>query len=567
MIKQGDKIELRIEDYGSNGEGIAKYDGYVVFVPYTVVGEKVKARITYVKKTFANAVLEEVLEKSDLRKDPPCNRFGKCGGCDIMHIEYDEQLKLKQSSIQNTFSKNYKKEIQIEPTVPSDKVFGYRNKVSLPFGVVNGKIALGFYRENTHKIVSITKCFLQGEWIETLIKVVLEYANELKLTVYDENKNKGLLKHLVARYVDSHLTVTLVTTNKLPQINKLVKVISENYNSFALYQNINKSNGNSVFCGKVELLAGNEKPLKVRNILAPINPLSFLQVNEGIRDKIYDKVEELVELHSGQVVIDAYAGIGILGANLAKKGIKVFNIEIVEEAKKDADKLAKLNGLENYITNICGDSAEELPKLVSNLKLDLSKYAHHKMNLRQPYFDSISSGTKIYELRLNDEKRQLINLGDTICFNEVDGNKQLLVKVKNKFLYKNFEDLFTELGTVKTGFGFDLPIKQASETMLEFYSKENVEKYGALALEVEPITPTLTVILDPPRKGCDTKVLDTLKEINLDSLIYISCNPATLSRDLNYLSDTYQPTFVTPYDMFPNTRHTECLTMLKRIEE
>lgn len=569
MIKQGDKIELKIEDYGFNGEGIAKFEGSVIFVPFSVVGEVVRARITFVKKNFANAVLEEVLEKSPCRQTTPCNRFGKCGGCDIMQIAYDEQLKLKRKTIDNTFQKNYKQQIEIKPTVPSDKVLGYRNKVSLPFGVVNGKVALGFYRENTHKIVSITKCFLQGEWIEKLIQIVLDYANDLKLTVYDEEKNKGLLKHIVARYVDNHLMITLVTTNKLPQVGRLIKALSENYESFALYQNVNKSRGNSVFSGKVELLAGNEKPLKIRNILAPLNPLSFLQVNDGVRDKIYDKVEEMIGGGVGQVVIDAYAGIGILGANLAKKGARVFNIEIVEEATKDANKLAELNGLESHLTNLCGDSAIVLPKLVNELKSDLSLSAHHKMNLRQPYFDKIASGKKVFELRLNDEKRQKINVGDTICFNEDNGSKQLLVKVKGKHIFKNFEELFSELGTEKTGFGFDLEPKRASQTMYEFYSKENVETYGALALEVEPITPTLTVVLDPPRKGCDTKVLDTLKGLDLDSIIYISCNPATLSRDLNYLSDTYVADFVTPYDMFPNTRHAECLTILtkKKIDE
>lgn len=561
-MKQGDKLIVTIIDYGSNGEGIAKQEGYVIFAPYTIVGETVKIRITYVKKNFAQSALEEIITPSSLRRQPCCNRFTKCGGCDLLHIEYTEQLRLKKSAIQNTFAKNYKREIVIDDVVPSKNILGYRNKVSLPFGMVNNKVALGFYRENTHKIVSVTKCFLQGEWIEKIIECTLEYANSLNLSVYDEITSKGLLRNLVARRIANHTVITIVATDNLPELSLLVAKLNAYYNSYSLYLNINKNKGNSIFKGDVELIAGVDGSVKIRDVALNINPMSFLQVNDDIRDKIYDRVESLIRDKAGSVVIDAYAGVGILGANLAKKGIKVYNLEIVPQAVDDANDLARKNDIEDYVTNICGDSAIELPKLIDSLKSDLDKCAIRSMKLNQPYFDLIKEGKKRFELRLNDDKRQKINIGDSICFSESTGIQKMLTVVKNKYTYADFETLFGELGTVQTGFGKILDINLAAKSMGEFYSESDIKKYGVVAIEVEPIKPTFSVILDPPRKGAEQTVLNAINSIDLDSIIYISCNPATLSRDMEILSSRYKPDFLTPYDMFPNTRHLECLTRL-----
>lgn len=563
-MKQGDKLVLDIIDYGSNGEGIAKQDDFVVFVPFSLVGERVKARITYAKKSFATAVIEEIFIKSPKRIEPPCNRFEKCGGCDILHIAYDEQLRLKKKAVENTFSKNYKHPFVIDECVPSDYVLGYRNKVSLPFGIVNDRVAVGFYREGTHKIVSITKCFLQGEWIENIIKAVLEYANDLKLSVYDETTSKGLLKHLVTRKSGEYYMITMVATDLLPKkellINKLNEYIGNNY---TLYLNINKGRGNTILKGDIKLLKGTPQTVKIRDIDLEINPFSFLQVNDNIRDKIYDRVIDIVKEKNACAVIDAYAGVGILGGNLAKSGLRVYNIEIVKEAVQDALKLAENNDIQDHVTSICGDSAVILPDLVKTVKADYNKLAVHSMNLLTPYFNLIKQGKKKYELRLNDEKRQAVKIGDTICFNSPEG-EQIVVRVKNKFVYQDFEELFADLGTTDSGFTESLNPKEAAQTMLEIYNQERINQYGTLAIEIELINPELLVLLDPPRKGCDEKVLNAIKSSKVNSIIYISCNPATLSRDLELLSSDYDIEFITPYDMFPNTRHVESLVCLTK---
>ncbi len=564
-MKQGDRLTLDIIDYGSNGEGIAKVDGFVVFVPFSIIGEKVNVRITYVKKNFANAVLEDVVIPSPNRVKPPCNRFTRCGGCDMLHMSYDEQLKLKHNAIVNTFCRNTSGEYNIEPCVPSLSVLGYRNKVSLPFGTVDGRVALGFYREGTHKIVSITKCFLQGEWIEPIINSVLSYATELSLTVYDELSGKGLLRHLVVRKMDDFYTITVVSTAKLPKVELLI----EKFDSFikgqyALYLNINKRKGNTVLSGDITLLYGEKHAVLVRGIEVEVNPFSFFQVNDGVRDLIYDKIEQIIGDRDGTVVIDAYAGIGVLGANLAKTQKKVYNIEIVPEAVEDAKRLSAVNGLDRYITSMCGDSQELIPRLIDDLTADINKRAVHSMKLLSPYFLSIKEGRKRYELRLNDAKRQAIKVGDTVCFNDLGSGEQLLTVVRSKHIYSDFKELFEDLGTKVCGFDDEIDTTLASQTMNEIYSQDEIDKHGAVAVEIEPITANIIAVLDPPRKGADIHVLEAIKDSGIDKIIYISCNPATLSRDTEILSTDYRAVSITPYDMFPNTRHVEVLAVFER---
>lgn len=451
-LKQDDVIEVEITDNGMEGEGIARYGGYTVFVPFAITGEKVKAKITYVKKELAFSQLKEVLTPSPLRVKPPCNRFGRCGGCNLMHMDYEFQLKIKRDNIVRLLQKNALCSVPVEEVVPCSTPFAYRNKIQLPFGYADKRVALGFYRENTHKIVSITKCFLHGEWAEKLINIFLEYAARFNLSAYDEITGTGHLKHLVARYVDGKLSVTVVTDNQpLRQTGFLIKELKEQFGEFSLYQS-KKPEKTNVIMGKT-IIPIKTAPLIIDElgIKTEVNPYSFLQLNEEIRDKIYLQIAEEINAKDNPVVIDAYAGIGILGAVLAKRGARVYNIEIVPEATQDGDKLAKNNCLEKSIININGDAAKKLPLLI-------------------------------------------------------------------KQLYESQTDDFSNLN----------------------------------------------IILDPPRKGCSEEVINAINGLQTPhTLYYISCNPATLSRDLFRLKN-YEIRYVKPYDMFCNTSHVEVLVSLCR---
>lgn len=453
MIKQNDILELDIIDYGSNGEGVARHEGVVIFVPFAIKGERAKVKITYVKRAFATAQLLEVIKASPFRQQPVCNRFMRCGGCNLLHIKYDEQLRLKKGILDTALRKNIYDELAIADCIPSKKVLGSRNKVQLPFGIVNGRAALGFFRENTHKIVSITKCFLHEDWLEKLIATTLNFVNGNGISVYDEISRKGLLRHLVARYIDNQLCLVLVINGRqLPKSEVYIEMLSKDFDNFSLFLSVNTKKTN-VILGN-ELIPVVDKPfiIDVLGIKIRLNPLSFLQVNDYIRDEIYSAVIE--KTSSSDIVIDAFSGVGIIGAVLAKSGVKkVYNIELVPQAIADANALAGQNGISDKVTNICGDTAQELPKLLKEIR---------------------------------------------------ENNAPL---------------------------------------------------------------PNISIILDPPRKGVAQAVIDTLNDIDFPlNLIYISCNPATLSRDLLLLTknDNYAINSITPYDMFPNTRHVETVCLMSR---
>ena len=444
-LKQDDILELVIDGYGMDGEGVAHADDNVIFVPFAMKGERVKAKVTYVKRNLVFCDLKEILRPSPLRVYPDCNRFPKCGGCDILHVGYEEQLCIKKDNIKTLFRKNVGYEPEIDDVVPSPKQLAYRNKIQLPFGTVNGKVAVGFFRENSHKIVSITKCFLHGDWVEKLIGVFLSYAEKFGLTAYDEYTKNGVLRHLVARYIGGKYCIVVVTNNcPLPHTKELVSMLKETIGEdFSLYYSP-KVEHNNVIMGKT-VVPIKESPfiIDVLGIKVSLNPFSFLQLNDDVRDLIYTAVADRIP--DGSTVIDAYAGVGILGATLAKRGARVYNIEIVPEATADGNVLAKQNGLEDKITNINGDAALILPQLLE------------KLNLQE----------KVY------------------------------------------------------------------------------------------------ILLDPPRKGISSEVVAALNKLSCPvDLIYISCNPATLTRDLKLLSASYTIEKVTPYDMFPQTKHVETLVQL-----
>ena len=452
--KQGDFLNLTIIDYGMEGEGIAKdEEGYTFFVPFALKEEVVKVRVTYVKKQLVYTVLLEVIKASDNRIKPICNRFSRCGGCDMLHIKYDTQLEIKKKNIENLFKKNTKINVCIDDIVCSSNTLGYRNKIQLPFGTVNNKVAVGFYEKNSHKIASITKCFLQGTWVEPIINCALIYANNNKLKAYSDETKEGLLRHLVVRKVDNGYSITLVT-NKIfpPKIDEFISLLTEKIgDNFSFSVSIKQKQDNVILGESLKTIK--EYPLyaDILGLKMGINPFSFLQLNNEIRDKIYLQVINEIKKEDKEnlLVIDAYAGVGAIGLLLAKENVSVCNIEIVKEATLDAENFRKINNIDkSLINNINGDAAIEIPKLI------------------------------------------------------------------------------------------------------EKYNNKNI-----------------VIVLDPPRKGCNKIVLDAIKTIqNNVKIIYISCNPATLTRDIQILNENndYNIEYVKPYDMFPQTSHVETVCLLTK---
>lgn len=439
--------ECVIEDLGMNGEGVTHIEGQVVFVPFALIGEKVKIQIINTKSSIAIAKILQIIEYSKDRIDPVCPYYTKCGGCDLQHLDYDKSLKFKTAQVQKNLKNIGKIDVVVNDCVASS-AYHYRNKCALPVIYENGHTKIGFFRENSHKLIEIEDCPITKPFIKPLIKIVKDYIAKFNIMGYNEDSKQGLLKHIVARMVGEFLIVTLVLTERnILGLDYLYKKLKQTFNNCSLWVNINTLNNNVIFGNKFECVFGNSECVaEILGLKVSVNPASFLQVNEQIRDEIYTQV--LQEIDSSSIVIDAYSGAGIMTGITAKKSSHSYGLEIVKEATQDANLLKNFNAILN-MTNINGDCSITLP--------------------------------------------------------------QLLIKLKNK---------------------------------------------------------NINIVLDPPRKGCEPKVIETVAKTNANKIIYISCNSATLARDLKLLfelNNNYKIKSVTPYDMFPQTRHCEVLCVLEKI--
>lgn len=444
---KGQIIEGEASDLGMRGEGVVKYGGATLFVPFALPGERVRAKITHAKKDIAFADLIEVLSVSNDRVKPVCPYFKRCGGCDMQHIKRELQLEIKRGNLKKVLSKNAGIDIDIPLPVRLND-YEYRNKLSMPFAknAESGRVYLGFYERGSHKVVPIKRCPLNGGWAAELIAIVTAWANENSVSVYDENTGKGLLRHLAARKL-SDLSVTLVINgNELPSFAALVDALNERFEGCAVYVSENTENTNVILGKTVKLIGGEERPQKAGRFSAVISPLSFFQVNDEIRDALYKKICDEAGDFDGEIV-ELYSGVGLLTAELLTRlpKARAVSAEIMPEAVEDAKELFKSLGLSGRATAVCRDAAD----FISGLS------------------------------------------------------------------------------------------KSAAERIL---------------------------ILDPPRKGVDERVVRAARNAEFKKIIYVSCNAATLARDLKLFMDgsAYSLLSVTPFDMFPQTAHVETVVLMSR---
>lgn len=362
-MKKNDIYEIEIIDVGNNGEGIGKIDNIVVFIPYAIKGEIIKTHILKVNKNFAYGKIIEVVKKSESRVTPPCPFFGKCGGCNLQHINYGKQLEFKTSIVKTTLQKQLGKTIQVENCERSDLPFHYRNKMQLP-ATVDG---IGMYKENTHSIVKIDNCLLCENWIVPIIKIIKQYVEENNISLYDEVNHLGMLRHILIRKVNNSYSITLViNASNLPQKESLINLLKSQFNNFSVFYCINKIKSNTILTQDIVCVYGDNTQLNEDfGIEYYISPTSFLQVNKNIQNKIYSKI--LSQVKENDVIIDAYSGAGLLSAILSKKAKLVYGIEIVKSATANANKLMQHNKITN-VKNINGDCADILPKIIKDNK-------------------------------------------------------------------------------------------------------------------------------------------------------------------------------------------------------
>ncbi len=458
MLRKNEEYTGFVEGLGTGGEGIIKIEGTTAFVPFCLIGERVKFKVLKVKDSIAYGKLVSVLQPSKNRTVPRCPVFGKCGGCDLQHMNYNAQLEFKRSQVANALAKIGGIIFPVNECQPCEKEYGYRNKLALPVGVDSGETVIGFYAPHSHRIVPIDNCDIQSLWVKDVICAVKELIST-GVRGYDEQTGKGELRHVVVREIKGSFIFALVCA-KITDLSPFAEILKRKFKSFTLLININAESSNSIFGREWRTVYGDgffgAEECGIR-FMAGAN--TFIQVNDDVRAKLYSAV--LAEAEEGVTAIDLYSGGGLLTAMLAKKCKKAYGIEIVNEASRCADELKKENGLDKKMFNICGKVEEKIDKVFT-----------------------CTHGRRL-------------------------------------------------------------------------------------------------IVCDPPRKGMERSAVEAIKRSDADKIVLISCNPATLARDLGILTGTlinidgqlvkcadpesdYEIQSITPFDMFPQTKWCETLVVLKR---
>ena len=370
-------MRLKIDKLGMNGEGVARpctqtENGIenkdlqkVTFVDFALPNEVVDVEIMQEKSKFCNAKLIEVVESSEDRVVAPCPYFTKCGGCNLQHLKYDKQLEFKTNLVKETLFKVGGLEIDVLPCVSSNE-YGYRNKAVFPLGE-----NIGMFAYNSHNIVSIDKCLLMNDKINLTLNIVREWISENGIKTFDFSNFKGLLKYLVVRSVGEQTLVCLVATSSrdIKHLDKLTDKLKK-LGEFGLYININNQH-NSIILGREYIHIAGIKAIKLEEfgIKYDIDVASFLQVNNEIKSKLY---REVISSIGGGIVIDAYAGAGLLSATLSKGASKVYSVEIVPEASEKAMQLVKANNITNMEV-INGDCTKIVPNLIKKVQNEIKQ--------------------------------------------------------------------------------------------------------------------------------------------------------------------------------------------------
>ena len=370
MIEKNDIICATTDAIGSNGEGIIKHEGITFFVPACLPGEKVVFRVLKVKGNIGYGKVEEILTPAEERVREKCPVFLKCGGCCLQHLEYGAQLIHKATIVKDALRKIGGIQVSVPVAIRSDFPYGYRNKLQIPVGVdKDGQNVIGFYAERSHRIIPVTACAIHPEWAEKLIAIVKRYMTECAVKGYDEEQKTGSLRHIVAREIAGKYIITLVTAKRnLPNLSHLIHLLNEAFRQVTLYVNFNNSDTNVIFGKEFQLVHGiGFFEAEEQGIRYEAGPVTFLQVNENVRTKLYRDALKTVSADGDEVVVDAYSGGGLLTAMIAKKVKRVYGIELEEEASRCADSLKEKNGLNN-MHNICGAVEDKLPDVLKKEK-------------------------------------------------------------------------------------------------------------------------------------------------------------------------------------------------------
>ena len=365
-LEKGSVYTAVIDGYSSEGLGIARVNGAVVFVPHAVRGEEIDLRITKVMKTSCAGEIVKIHNPSPERMEPECPYAGKCGGCAYRHLTYPEELWAKRQRVQDALTRIGGLELTVEEILGAKNPEHYRNKSQYPVGA-DGSI--GFFQARTHKVVPIRRCLIQTEAADRTAQAVGEWMRRYKISAYDETTGKGLVRHVCVRVnrKGESLCCVVVNGNKVPREPELAAYVTAAVpHTVGVLLNSNTRRGNVVLGDKYRMLFGRNYLMDTLcGLEFKLSMPSFYQVNRDQAEVLYGKALEFAGLTGNETVLDLYCGIGTITLCLAKAAKRVIGAEIVPPAIRDA----KENALRNHIENaefFCGDAADIAAKLESD---------------------------------------------------------------------------------------------------------------------------------------------------------------------------------------------------------
>ena len=452
MLEKGKIYKFEITDVGINFEGIAKTpEGLTVFIPETLKGEIVEAKILKVNKSYALGEVRKHILQSTKRLERDCNSYSLCGGCTARHMDYDTTLYIKFQNVVNTLRKQNVDVSKLKHIYGMGNPYYYRNKVQYPVRLVNGKTVMGMFAKSTHNIVETPDCLIQDKVTHKVAQSMFLLATSYNFQGYDEQVGEGDIRNIMVRrgtHTDEVMCIFVINKQELAtdkRFNNIVEKLVQEYPYISsVMLNINEENTNVILSNTNVCIYGKEYITdKIGEYTFKVTADSFFQVNTLQAEVLYNILKENLELDKSKNLLELYSGVGSIGVFLADSVKDIYSVEIVESATLAAKENAKINNITNII-NINGDATKETLKLKSKGKT----------------FDYI--------------------------------------------------------------------------------------------------------VVDPPRKGLDLEGIELILKLKPEKIGYVSCNPATLARDLNLLClDGYEIKSIDLVDMFPWTSHVECCSVLK----
>ena len=356
-LEKNNIYTARIEGYSSEGLGIARIDGQVVFVHGAVRGELCRILVMKVLKNAAFGKVTELLEPSPERREPDCPYYGRCGGCDFRHLSYREELWAKRQRVQDALTRLGGSDVEVEEILGAADPLYYRNKSQYP--VSAGKV--GFYRARTHDVVDIEHCLIQKPQADAAAAALRDYMRDFAVPSYDEKTGRGLLRHLYVRTNrrGESLVCVLAKGERLPREEELVGRLRRAVpDCVGVVLGVNTRRGNTILGEGYRTLWGADTlEDELCGLTFRLSVPSFYQVNRDQAEVLYRKAVEYAGLTGGELVVDLYCGAGTITQVMAGGAGRVIGAEIVPEAIEDARENARRNGIEN-VEFFCGDAAQ-----------------------------------------------------------------------------------------------------------------------------------------------------------------------------------------------------------------